>query len=159
MRGKKIAVATIAHSQSETAFCASVIATKAFDLARTGGLALPGFPDFKKAVQELKNVQAPPQPDYEVCVAVGDALVIKEALIEQWKAKPEFVKELESLVKTHNDEFNKKGIKRGSQAAGNNEESPAKRLCISSEAVGLDEFETRFSSRPGMSKMLQVFFF
>lgn len=143
-----MAVATVAHSPTESSFCASIVANRSFDLARNGHLAMEGFPNFKQAVQDLKNVEPPPQPEYSVCFAMNDSLVIKEAIIDQWMEKPEFLQEMEKLVKSHNDEFNKKGLKRGSQTNGQSEDSrPAKRLCVSSDPTPLDQFETKHSDR------------
>lgn len=128
-----MAVATVAHSPTESSFCASIVANRSFDLARNGHLAMEGFPNFKQAVQDLKNVEPPPQPEYSVCFAMNDSLVIKEAIIDQWMEKPEFLQEMEKLVKSHNDEFNKKGLKRGSQTNGQSEDSrPAKHPWTSS---------------------------
>jgi len=144
-----MAVATVAHTPHESNFCASVIANKAFDLARNGHLKLEGFPNFKKAVEDLKNVEPPPQPDYSVCIPLNDALVIKEATIDQWMGKSDFETEMAALIKSHNDEFNKKGLKRGSQANGQPSEGrPAKRLCVSSAPIALDQFETDHPERP-----------
>lgn len=142
-------MATVAHTPTESNFCASIIANKTFDLARSEHLKMEGFPNFKKAVQDLKNVEPPPQPEYSVCIALHDALVIKEATIDQWMDKSDFQHEMSTLLKTHNDEFNKKGLKRGSQANQSDADSrPAKRLCVESDPLPLDKFETDHPDRP-----------
>ena len=125
-----MACATIAHSTAESSFCASVLAQKTFDLARSGNLDVPGFPNFSQAITELKSVQRPPEPSYSVCIALGEALVIKEANMEQWMDKQDFGNEMKKLLADHNSEFNKRGIKRGSEAADVQSNRPVKKLCL-----------------------------
>eukprot|EP00435_Cladocopium_sp_Y103_P062673 s100_g24.t1 len=143
-----MACATIGHTQVESAWCNSIVSNKAFDLGRGGTLSLPGFPNFKDTVDQLRNVTPAPEPTYSVCLAIGDSLVVRQCLVEQWEEKADFSGELKSLIKTHNAEFNVRGIKRGSEAAGGSaKERPTKRLCAQQDAMGLDEFETKFSER------------
>ena len=94
-------------------------------------------------------MEPPPQPEYSVCIPLNDALVIKEATIDQWMEKSDFQHEMSTLVKSHNDEFNKKGLKRGSQANNQSdaEARPAKRLCVESDPLPLDKFETDHPER------------
>ena len=145
-----MACATIAHSPAETSMCTSLISNRCFDLCRAGRMALAGFPDFKKAVAELKTAAPPPHPDYSVTIAMGDSLVIKEALVEQWVGKPDYVAEME-LLKSHNDVYNKRGLKRGSECGPSTSDRPTKKLCIESDAMDLDEFESKFPERRGIS--------
>ena len=143
-----MACATIAHSMAESSFCASVLAQKTFDLARSGSLDVPGFPNFSQAITELKSVQRPPQPDYSVCIPLGEALVINEASIQQWMDKQDYQTEMKKLVTDHNNEFNKRGIKRGSEAVeATSNNRPMKKLCISVDPIPLDEFETKHEAR------------
>ena len=104
-------------------------------------------------------MEPPPQPEYSVCVALNDALVIKEATIDQWMQKSDFEHEMSTLVKSHNDEFNKKGLKRGSQANNQGDDSrPAKRLCVASDPLPLDKFETDHPERHSIGSELEFLF-
>ena len=143
-----MACATVAHSAAETTFCATLIANKCFDLCRSQRMTLAGFPDFKKAVSELKTTSPPPHPDYSVTIPLKDALVIKEALIEQWQGKSDFRGEMDKLLKAHNDVYNKRGLKRGSEVTGASApEQPSKKLCVEGDPVDVDEFETKHTDR------------
>ena len=145
-----MACATIAHSAAESSFCATTVANKCFDLCRAKRLVLPGFPDFQKTVGELKTATAPPQPEYSVTVGLGDALIIKEALIDQWMGKPDYKSEMEKLLKQHNDKYNQRGLKRGSEVSGGSQsDRPSKRICVEGDPLGIDEFETKYSERCG----------
>lgn len=106
---------------------------------------MPGFPDFKKAVAPA------PQPSYSVCIGVAESLVVKQCLVEQWEKKDDFGAELKTLLTDHNQEFNPRGIKRGSEATGaSTSPRPAKKLCIPNEPMSLDEFESKFEDRLGL---------
>ena len=151
--GAKIACATVAHTKSETSFCTALIANKVFDLSRAQRLSIPGFPDFKKTVQELKTTAQPPHPDYSVTIPVADSLVIKEALIDHWTTKPDFKADIEKAVKEHNAVYNKRGLKRGSDASGGDQATrPTKKLCIEADPISVDEFETKYPDRLGATK-------
>ena len=85
---------------------------------------------------------------YEVCICVGDSLVAREALVEQWSDKPDFSSEVARLIQEHNKEFNPRGIKRGSESSGGSAvERPKKMLCVPDDNMSLDEFETKFAER------------
>ena len=144
-----MACATIGHSAPESAFCTALIANRCFDLCRSERLTVAGFPNFRKAVGELRNAAPPQQPEYNVTIAVGDALVVKQVLVEQWTAKADYKHEMEKLLACHNEKYNKRGLKRGSEVAGlSNRDSPTKKLCIEAEQT-LDEYETKNPDRPG----------
>ena len=144
-----MAAATVGHTQAEAAWCTSVIGGRCFDLCRSQALSLPGFPNFKKAVDELRTQAPQPHPTYEVCMCIGDSLVVREALVEQWADKQDFSSELKRLMDERNKEFNPRGIKRGSAPSAGSVESPAKMLCVADSSMSLDEFETKFAERPG----------
>lgn len=145
-----MAVATIGHTAGESSFCSQVIGNKAFDLARNGHLKISGFPDFKQSVQELQKVEPPPQPNYSVSVPLGQALLTKECLVDEWQQKTDFCKEFEVLLAAHDQEFNPKKIKRSSETLGQSpSEPPTKRLCIQADPLNLNEFETKFPNRLG----------
>lgn len=147
--GKKVACATITHTPAEAAFCSSLTANKCFDLARSQHLSIPGFPDFRKAVSELKSIAPPQEPEYLVSISLREALVIKQALIDQWLGKPEFKSEMEDLLKNHNAELNPQNLKRAATAPSVGER-PTKKLCLSSDGMSLDEFETKNPDRWGV---------
>lgn len=98
---------------------------------------------------------APPaQPDYSVCIGAGDALIVKEALIEQWSSKADYKAEVEKLVEKHNEIYNKRGVKRGSETSNtSNQERPAKKLCVTAVPMALDEFESKTTDRLGFQNM------
>ena len=107
---------------------------------------------------ELRTVAPPPQPDYSVTVGAGDAIIVKEALVEQWSSKGEYKAEVEKLVAKHNEIYNKRGLKRGSESSNtSNQDRPAKRLCVTSEPVPLDEFESKTTDRCGLKKHVSYF--
>eukprot|EP00438_Fugacium_kawagutii_P006109 Skav219828 [mRNA] locus=scaffold1238:420160:421937:- [translate_table: standard] len=103
-------------------------------MARGGEFAIQAFPDFKRALDELKQFQRSPQPTYQVCVSTGDGhLVIRQALIDFWLAKEGgFADKVKELVKDHDAEFNPNKLKRGQEneaaEAEASEERPLKRL-------------------------------
>ncbi|CAK9076905.1 unnamed protein product, partial [Durusdinium trenchii] len=117
-RGKKCACATVCHSQAETAFVSSVLATKVFSMARSGDFQIAAFPDFQGALAQIKEFQKSPQPSYQVCVATGDgSLVVRQSLVEFWTKKhPSFSDQTLRLLEKHNAEFNLKGLKRGAES-------------------------------------------
>ena len=128
---------------------ANQIASRVHELARSNsGLKIPGFPDFAGTVKELQSLQKPPQPEFSVCIGLADALVVKESLIEYWQGKDDFKHDLMETLKKHNGEFNKKGIKRGSETSKMQEGEPAqKRLCVETDALAVAEFETKYPER------------
>ena len=142
-----MAAATVAHTQAEAAWCTSVINSRCFDLCRSQGLSLPGFPNFKKVVDELRTRTPQPHPSYEVCLCIGDNLVVREALVEPGADKQDFSSELKRLLDERNKEFNPRGIKRGSAPTAGSVERPAKTLCVADNSMSLDEFETKFTER------------
>ena len=148
-----MAVASVGHSIGSTNFCAGTVSQKVYDLARAGTLKLPGFPDFGAAVAELKTHAPPPQPPYSVTLPVGDAWIVKEALIEQWLEKADFASDMKELLVSHNKEFNPKGIKRSSESTPGPERA-AKKLCLEHGALTVDEFETKYTERTE-AQMLQ----
>lgn len=118
IKGKKCACATVCHSQAETAFVSSVLATKVFSMARSGDFQIAAFPDFQGALAQIKEFQKSPQPSYQVCVATGDgSLVVRQSLVEFWTKKhPSFSDQTLRLLEKHNAEFNLKGLKRGAES-------------------------------------------
>ena len=135
-QGRKWAVGSVAHSGTETMFCANLIAQKAFGLARSGELKIAGFPKFEETICELKGLQTIQSPNYDVCVALSDGtLVIKQSVLDMWMEKhSEYSAECQELLKQHNSEFNPKNIKRGSEKAEGMAEIPHdlpnKQLCL-----------------------------
>ena len=127
----------------------SQTASKLFAMARKGEFKIAGFPDFASAVGELKQFQRSPQPDYQVCVALGDgSLIVKETLREFWTKKPEFTDKLTALLSKHDAEFNPRGVKRGAEPTkeAEQEEQPAKRLRMATTATCSD-FEAQHPDR------------
>ncbi|CAK9096217.1 Uncharacterized protein SCF082_LOCUS45183, partial [Durusdinium trenchii] len=114
------ACSTSCHSQSDTAYCASVIGQKTYSLCRSGSLKLPGFPSFESVVADLKNnAHEPPVPDFQVCVPVPNGLAIKQNLVDYWTAIDTFQVPMAELLEAHNKKYNPHGIKRGaSDTAG-----------------------------------------
>ncbi|CAJ1380673.1 unnamed protein product [Effrenium voratum] len=149
--GKKWAVATVCHSSAEANFVSLTIATKLFAMARNKELRIEGFPDFGGALTELKQFQRAPKPEFQVCVGLEGALVIKQALVEFWSRKEHFADRMNSLVNQHNEEFNPKNLKRGAEENPEDPESsaaqpPAKRLCLGT-AKTVSELETEYTDR------------
>ena len=118
--GNVWACSTSYHSQSDTAYCASVIGQKTYSLCRSGSLKLPGFPSFESVVADLKNnAHEPPVPDFQVCVPVPNGLAIKQNLVDYWTAIDTFQVPMAELLEAHNKKYNPHGIKRGaSDTAG-----------------------------------------
>ena len=54
---------------------------------------------------------------------------------------------MKKLLADHNSEFNKRGIKRGSEAADVQSNRPVKKLCVSNDPIPLDELETKHDAR------------
>ena len=122
-------------------------------MAKTGDFKIEGFPDFKATLEELKAFQRCPMPTFQVCVAAGQSLVVKDALVQFWASKPEFSEKVQELVAQHDKEFNPTGLKRGlaTQTNGNADgaddaEPASKRLCLST-AKTLNELEGEYSER------------
>ena len=64
--------------------------------------------------------------------------------------KADYKSEMEKLLKHHNDKYNKRGLKRGSDASGGSQsDRPTKRICVEGDPLNLDEFETKYSERCG----------
>ena len=61
----------------------------------------------------------------------------------------DFAADMEALLKKHNDSYNKRGLKRQSETTAGTTERPSKKLCIESDAMDLDEFETKCTDRQG----------
>lgn len=121
-----------------------------FAMARSGEFKIQGFPAFDATLADLKQFQRCPKPDYSVCVASGNALIIREALVQFWVTKhPEFADQMQELVKVHDQEFNPKNLKRGLEQEGDSEppqESPAKKLRLT-QAKTMEELEKEHSER------------
>ena len=122
-------------------------------MARSNELDIAAFPNFSSAMAEIKQFQRSPQPDYQVCVCLGDgSLIVRESLIQFWSKKhTSFLEQLTNLVDDHNKEFNPKGLKRGAEP--NNEETneeaaetPKKRLRLTT-AKTYAELEAAFPER------------
>lgn len=112
--GEKFACATTCHSPSEAHSCAAAIGQKAYSMARSSSLTLPGFPDFEKVVAELKSsATETATPDFEVCVPVPNGLAIKQSLVDYWSSMDMFSTDMASLLEKHNKKYNVHGIKRG----------------------------------------------
>eukprot|EP00913_Durusdinium_trenchii_P029222 g27394.t2 len=112
-------------------------------------------PSFFDAVSELKSIAPPQEPEYLVSISLREALVIKQALIDQWLGKPEFKSEMEDLLKNHNAELNPQNLKRAATAPSVGER-PTKKLCLSSDGMSLDEFETKNPDRNRSEVVKQV---
>lgn len=99
-------------------FCANLVAQKAFGLARSDNLKIPGFPKFEDTIKELKSQAVTQLPQYDVCVGLADGvLVVKEAVRQMWLAKADFSAEATQLFQQHDAEFNPKHIRRGAADA------------------------------------------
>ncbi|CAK9110935.1 unnamed protein product [Durusdinium trenchii] len=155
--GKKIACATICHTNADASFVSSTLAGKVFSMARSNELNIAAFPNFSSAMAEIKQFQRSPQPDYQVCVCLGDgSLIVRESLIQFWSKKhTSFLEQLTNLVDDHNKEFNPKGLKRGAEP--NNEETneeaaetPKKRLRLTT-AKTYAELEAAFPERTDLT--------
>ena len=87
-------------------------------------------------------------PSFSVCVAPGDgSLVIKESLIQMWtKDNPTFEPAMNELVKAHNEEWNKKGLKRGLEAAEQTGQ-PGKKLRLDPSAAQSHDHESQIEDR------------
>lgn len=148
--GKKIACATICHSKGEANYVSSTLATKLFSMARAGEFQIPAFPDFDSALNELKQFQRSPQPDYQVCVATADgALVVKQTLVDFWTVKhTSFADQMQKLLQVHDNEFNTRKLKRGAEETEDapEEERPTKRLCPGTSS-SMEELETNHPDR------------
>ena len=117
--GRTIACGTACHTAHEAQFCSTAISQKAYSMARSGSLNLPGFPKFETVVQEMSSAKELMHPDYEVCVPLANGcLAIRESLVEYWsKEENFFAAELVEVIKNHNRKYNPKGIKRGSTSS------------------------------------------
>ena len=120
-------------------------------MARAGEFQIPAFPDFESALNELKQFQRSPQPDYQVCVATADgALVVKQTLVDFWTLKhTSFADQMQQLLRVHDNEFNTKKLKRGAaetEDATEEEERPTKRLCPGTSST-MEELETNHPDR------------
>eukprot|EP00438_Fugacium_kawagutii_P023430 Skav207931 [mRNA] locus=scaffold1441:391811:392884:- [translate_table: standard] len=109
-------------------------------MARSGEFSINAFPDFSGTLKELKQFQRSPQPEYQVCVATGDgSLVVKQTLVDFWcKKHASFKDQMDTILQTHNNEFNQKGLKRGaeeSEEPAESQERSAKRLCLGTAAT------------------------
>ena len=116
--GRKVAVATVTHTEAETQFVSGLVAQKIFGMARKGSLKLPGWPDFNKAVATLQQPSAAFEgAHYEVCQALADGtLVIKQCLLDLYMTKhPEFRDVTEKALEEHNAEFNENGLTAGGE--------------------------------------------
>lgn len=94
-KGHKFSAATITHSSYEATFVSEVTANKIFSNAREGTLKIPGFPDFKGLVNDLKSSSlTKAQPQYSVCTPLPDGtLVVKSAIVQLWCDKNEMFKD------------------------------------------------------------------
>ena len=150
--GRKMACASICHSKAEASFLSSLLSTKLFSMARNGEYKIQAFPDVSGALSELKQFQRSPQPEYQVCVSTGEGhLIIRESLLEFWTQKhASFADQVEELLKTHNNEFNPRGLKRGAEECNGNEDDssspPSKRLRLDN-ATKLSDLEGEFPDR------------
>lgn len=144
--GKKIACGTVCLSASEASYVSSAISSKLFGMARNQEINIQGFPNFDATLADLKQFQKCPTPDYSVCLASGNSLAIREALIHFWVTKhPEFAGRMQEIVKKHDSEFNQSNLKRGMEqdgdgGAGNEEGPPTKKLRLS-QAKTMEELE------------------
>eukprot|EP00438_Fugacium_kawagutii_P018410 Skav225059 [mRNA] locus=scaffold3690:145446:145904:- [translate_table: standard] len=128
-----------------------------FSMARSGEYRVAGFPDFSKTLSELKQFQRSPQPEYNVCVPLGDGgLVIRQTLVDFWTIKhPDFAEKTNELLNLHNQEFNPNKLKRGQEESGEvdaAEEPPAKRLRLGT-ASNAQELESKYPERTGVSTL------
>ena len=112
--GEKFAASTACHSSAEAAYCASAIGQKAYSMARSGSLSLPGFPDFEQVVAELKQTaNEVASPDFAVCIAAPNALAVRQSLVDYWAGQEMFSVDMAALLEKHNKKYNPTGIKRG----------------------------------------------
>lgn len=117
--GKKVAVATVTHTEGETQFVSSAIGQRIFGMAKKGALKLPGWPDFQKAVSDLQQPSSAFHgAEYQVCQPLADGtLVIKQALLDLYITKhPEFRDATEKALEAHNAEFNPENFIAGDDA-------------------------------------------
>eukprot|EP00435_Cladocopium_sp_Y103_P023533 s3324_g5.t1 len=148
-----MACATICHTKSEANFVSGILSTKLMSMARAGDYKIQGFPDFRGALGQLQAFQRAPAPEYDVCVPVSGALIIKQSLIEFWTKKhASFEDQMLQLIQDHNAEFNPKGLKRGAEdIAEQEEENPepaAKRLRLSTTTT-LADLDSQCKDRLG----------
>ena len=119
-------------------------------MARSGEFQIPAFPDFGSALNELKQFQRSPQPEYQVCVATADgALVVKQTLVDFWTVKhTSFADQMQELLRVHDNEFNTKKLKRGAEETeeAQEEERPTKRLCPGTSS-SMEDLETNHPDR------------
>ena len=114
-------------------------------MARNQEINIQGFPDFDGTLADLKQFQKCPKPDYSVCLASTNSLVIREALVHFWITKhPEFADRMKEIKNKHDLEFNPSNLKRGMEQEGggdgNEDEPPTKKLRLS-QAKTMEELE------------------
>ena len=139
------------HTTAEASYVTGCISNKLFGMCRSKEFQLAGFPDFQATLNELKQFQKCPVPAYQVCVAVGNSMVIQEALVQFWSQKPDFNEQILQIVSSHDKEFNTTHLKRGGSQVERDQddqqqEPAAKRLCLS-KAKTLNELEGEFADR------------
>ena len=120
MTGKKVAIATVTHSDLETAFCSGHIGEKIFGMARSGDLKLQGWPDFNSAITELQSpsTAGQGQAEYKVCQALADGtLIVKQTLVDLYTNKhPEFKEATMEALEKRNKEFNPENLVAGAES-------------------------------------------
>ena len=115
---------TICHKTKKShEYLNQLIMDHAYEQARLGHLQLDGFPNFEPVVQELQQhnddqSQNNGDESYKVTSPIDGALVIKAAIIDQFKNMPDF----DEVVSQHNEHYNPDGrvateVNRESQAS------------------------------------------
>ena len=80
-----------------------------FAKAKAKHIAVPGFPDFTGAMQDLAkvhSVEAKSDYEYQVTVPLGSDLVVLQALVAKFKDSS-LTAEFQKAVEVHDAEFNK----------------------------------------------------
>ena len=140
LTGQQCYCSTICHTKKEGEFVAATVANKVYSLARESRLSIPGFPQFSSCTDDLQKLQSMDAPQYEVCVALPDgSLVVKETLIQYWTAtNPDFEAPMTDIMKRHDAQWNKKGLKRGlddSEGDGSSTGPANKKLKVESKKL------------------------
>ena len=92
------------HSGSDLA---TRVANTVFELARSGQMEVPGFPNYAPIVEALKAGQPTQRSsNLKVTAQRGKNLMILESFTKKWTSNDETKDRCLELIKEHNEKFN-----------------------------------------------------
>ena len=144
------------HECSYPPACQDLLLHNVFSQAKSRKLALPGFPDFTSALEDMNRIQSSALKDtsyqYKVTVPLSGELIILNSHSKNYQESPTFAAEFLKIQQDHDKEFNKSHRAAGDTPDAAQVKSPKPdRLKLCKEFESIEAFKAKYKEPFGLN--------